>query len=234
MARLLPVPLCLTLIGIAANAAATTARHTDPAAFQAALSGIEVSAGFDGLTPGSLVPSGATAERIIWSYSLGGETLRVSNAFDTPSPANSLGLSGADSTLLDGDAVGLGFPAPVLAVGIFIVASDPVDPGEIALANAEASVASVAAPVATLPDGGRSYFLGLVSDTGFSTADLLFANDGGIHFLYSLDEITTAVAVASNWIFSGVAVGGYTTGSNAPHANVQPSTVLVYAIYAGP
>ena len=43
-----------------------------------------------------------------------------------------------------------------------------------------------------LPDGGLVYFIGLVSDTPFSAAQIRFNPESVGTFLYNVDDITTA------------------------------------------
>jgi len=187
--------LALLALLLALPAAAATTGYTDEASFLAALPAASTTADFDALTPGSTIPSSGTAEGIVFTYSLDGATALVTDAHDAPSPANQLGLSGGDEAFLDGDALTLGFAAPVAAVALRIVTSDPADPSEILLDAAGGSVGNAATPERVLADGGRVHFLGIVSDTPFSSATLSFAADEGVHFVYNVDDVIVGEAV---------------------------------------
>lgn len=184
--------VCSALLA-AAPASAVTLTFTDSASFLAALPGPPSTLDFESLAPGTLIPSGSGTGGITFTYSLGGETLKVVDVYDTTSGTNSAGLTGGDDALLDGDVVQLSF-APVAAIGLFLITSDPAVAGEIQLVTPAGTALGSATPEATLGDGGLAYFVGLVStDSVFSTATLDFDDDAEINFTYVLDDVTTAV-----------------------------------------
>jgi hypothetical protein len=54
-------------------------------------------------------------------------------------------------------------------------------------------VGNAALPFGVLPDGGITYFVGLIADTPFSAASVHFLDDGEINFVFNVDDINTAV-----------------------------------------
>ena len=77
----------LPLAGFAAPIA-----FTDPAAFQAAVAGLNNPTSstltFEGQSDGDLIASGDTVEGITFTYDFGGVSLEIRNEFDTTSPPN--------------------------------------------------------------------------------------------------------------------------------------------------
>ena len=192
---------------IAVPAVAGTS-YQDPIAYDVALPGIFRNLDYDALAPSTLLPSGSAEQSVALSYSLEGATVKVVDAFDTSTPANSVGLSGGDEALLDGDTLTLDFGVPVRGVGLFIITSDPAVEDEITLSTPLGSVGNAAMPLSVTPDGGHVYFLGRIENLEFNQATLGFAADGEVNFVFNLDDVTTAVEAVSTWIFSGTAVGG--------------------------
>jgi hypothetical protein len=148
---------------------------------------------FDGLAPGTLLPSGSTQGGVTFTYAIAGLTMKVVDTFSTTSGANSLGLTGGDDAFLDGDTFDLAFSSPVRALGMFFITSDAALASEILLATPVGTAGNSATPFAVLPDGGIAYFVGLVSTGLFSTAQVDVAADGESNFAFNVDDITTAV-----------------------------------------
>jgi hypothetical protein len=148
---------------------------------------------FDSLPPGTLLLSGSAQDGGTFTYAIGGLTLEVTDAFDTTSGQNSLGLTGGDGSLLDGDTITLAFPTPLHAMGLSVITSDPVLAGEIQLITSSGTALGSGVAETTLPDGGIVYFLGLVSADLFSAATLTFADDGEINFAFNVDDIIRAI-----------------------------------------
>lgn len=177
---------------LAAPAAGSPIGFHDPGAFAAALPSPAAVPDFEDVRASTEIADGALLGGITFHYDLGGHRLLVTDAWDTTSGTRSLGATGGDYALLDGDDIRLEF-APMRAVGLSVVTSDDVLAGEIALTTRDGSVAVTAEPLGLLPDGGRVHFLGLVAPEPFRAATLAFADDGGIHFTYNLDDIVLAV-----------------------------------------
>ena len=181
--------------------------YQDPGAFDLALPGIFRNLDYDARSPGTLLPIGAAHQGISLGYTLDGATAKVVDTFDTTSPANSVGLDGGDDALLDGDAVTISFSPHVRAIGLFVITSDPAAVDEILLSTPTGSIGNAAAPLSVNPDGGHVYFLGRIEGTTFAQANLSFAADGEVNFVYNVDDLTTAVEAVSTWVFSGTAAG---------------------------
>lgn len=180
----------LSLLLVAVPAAAAPVTYTDFAAFTGALPGAATTLDFDGVAAGTTLASGTTLDGITFTYDFGGPLLQVSDGFDTTSAPNFLGTDDGD-VLLDGDEFSLTF-APVRAIGMFFLTLDPLFDGDIGLDAAGVSASLVAADLQeTLPDGTDVYFLGIVSDTAFTAADI--TNIGGGFFTYNVDDIVTAI-----------------------------------------
>jgi len=196
--------------------------------FDAVLGGLSMiprTLDFEGLLAGSLVADAASLEGITFGYGLSGETARVTDVFVTKSPTNSLGLTGLDEAFLDGDVIALTLPRPLLALGLYIVTSDPAEAGEIRLTTPQGTSTNSATPLSTTSDGGFVYFLGHVATTPFSQATLDFAADGDIHFVYTIDDLTAGVPTVSTSSYAGVAVGGHVVGATVDGVLVQLTTV---------
>jgi hypothetical protein len=198
------VALALALLPAhAGRATTTTTTYADSTAFGLALPGPSATLDFEGLTAGTLIPSGSTEGGITFTYAIDGLSLKVTDAFDTTSSANSLGLTGGDEALLDGDEVNLAFDTPVLAVGMFFITSDPALASEIQLVTSVGTALGSGTAEAVLGDGGIVYFLGLVSTSPFSSALIDFANDGEINFAYNVDSVVTAVPEPGTLVLLG-------------------------------
>jgi hypothetical protein len=185
----------------------TTTTYVDSSAFLAALGGPSATLDFESVPDGTLLPSGSALDDITFSYALGGETLKVTAAFDTTSGTRSLGLTGGDEALLDGDELQLAFVDPVFALGLFVITSDPALADEILLVTSEGTAGNSASEEAVLGDGGIAYFVGLVSTAPFVGATLDFADDG-VNFVYNVDDITTAVPEPATALLLGLGLAG--------------------------
>ena len=194
---------------------ASTTTFTDSTAFGLALPGPSVTLDFEGLAAGTLLPSGSTEGGITFTYTIDTLSLKVTDAFDTTSPENSLGLTGGDEALLDGDAIDLAFDLPVLAVGMFFVTSDPAAVGEIQLITSVGTALGSGTAEAVLVDGGIVYFLGLVSTSPFASALIDFADDAAVNFAYNVDDIITAVPEPGTLVLLGAGLAA--TGLRRRH-----------------
>ncbi len=190
------------LVASAAHAATTT--FTDPTAFSAALPDRVSTLDFDTESAGTLIPSGSSLDDITFTYAIDSLSLKVTDAFDTTSGLNSLGLTGGDEAMLDGDVISFDTASPVLALGLFVITSDPALASEIELVTSVGTALNAGTALATLGDGGLVYFLGLVATTQFSSATLDFADDGEINFAYNVDDITTAVPEPGTLVLLGM------------------------------
>lgn len=173
---------------------AATLTFSDSALFHAALPGPGSTLDFEAFPTNVIIPSGTSVGGITVSYSIAGESLKITNAYDTTSGVHSIGLTGGSEALLDGDVIQAAFDAPgIAALGLFVITSDFASPDEIELVT-PVGTARNAAHETILGDGGIVYFVGLVSTAGlFSEATLQFADDGQTNFEYNVDDVVTAL-----------------------------------------
>lgn len=179
---------------------------------------------FESFFDGDPVPDASSIQGISFGYSLSGEVAIVTDAFATESPIQSLGLTGGDEAFLDGDTLSFTLPRPVLAIGIYVVTSDPAAAGEILLVTPQGTSSNSATPIGIAPDGGFIYFLAHIAAVPFSSATLDFAADGGTHFVYTIDDLTAAVPTVSSTAYTGVATGGFIVGAVVDGFSIQITT----------
>jgi hypothetical protein len=180
----------LLVAGVLYTALATASPigFTDRTAFDAATSGLSGmnTLDFDSLAVGSL--GAGPFQGISFTFSIGGGFVaNVVDAYDTTSGANALGTNG-DSTFLAGDSFTMSFANPTQAVGLYVIASDILFPGDFTLATPGGSVGNAGSASATLPDFGKVFFLGLYDPSqAFSSATL--TSNNGADFLFNVDDI---------------------------------------------
>lgn len=206
--RLLSV-LCTLLLSVSTNAAIIT--YTDEASFLAALSGPASTLDFDSTSVGTLIPSGNSLGEVTFTYNISGLDMKVVNDFDTTSPNNYLGLDDAGNLdlFIAGDEFSMSFANPVNAIGLYIVSGDPLLAGDVSLDTSAGSALNSDVVDVTLGDGGLAYYIGLMSDTAFTSADLTFDAEAVEKFLYSVDDITTSVVPIPGavWLFGSGLLG---------------------------
>jgi hypothetical protein len=196
--------LGLLLLGSGAPAGALPVAYTDWAAFSAALPGPAVTASFDGLAAGTVIPSGGSADGVTFSYDFGGVDLIVTDGdqaggggpFDTTSPPNFLGTSDFD-LLLDGDDLVLGFVA-ANAIGLYVITAEvpgvTLFDGDIGLsAGGATAFLDVDEVQQTLSDGSLVFFVGVIDPDATFTSASLDTFGGGGAFLFNVDDVVTAV-----------------------------------------
>jgi hypothetical protein len=176
-------------------ATASPLTYTDRATFDAATSGLSGmnTLDFDSLPVGPL--GAGPFQGISFAFSIGGGFVaNVVDFYDTTSGANALGTNG-DSTFLAGDSFTMSFTNPTEAVGLYVIASDILFPGDFVLTESGGSVGNAGSPSFTLPDTGKVFFLGLY-DPGqpFSTATL--TSNASADFLFNVDDIRGQIDAA--------------------------------------
>jgi hypothetical protein len=191
------------LVGVLGSgmAQATVVGYTDQADFLAAISGLpgQQNQGFDAQTAGNLIPSGASAGNVTFTYGFGGFAIQVLNDYLTTSGSNYLGTDG-DGIFLAGDAFTMTFSQAVNAVGLFVISGEIIYAGDFSLSTGAGSVMNsdlTDSTFGTLSDGGQVFFLGLADlDQAFTSATFASGLQGG-DFLFNVDDIRTASATAS-------------------------------------
>jgi hypothetical protein len=203
--------LCMLVLSVSANAAIVT--YTDETSFLTALSGPTSTLDFDSTAADTLIPSGNSLGGITFTYNIGPPPtdMKVVNDFETTSPNNYLGMDDAGNLdlFIAGDEFSMSFASPVNAVGLYIVSGDPLFASDVSLNTTAGSALNSDVVDVALEDGGLAYYIGLISDTAFSSADLTFDAAAVGAFLYSVDDITTSAVPLPGaiWLFGSGLVG---------------------------
>lgn len=145
---------------------------------------------FDRMPSGMTIEDAASAGGITFQYDFNGLPMKIAQLYSTTSAPNFLG-TGDGGIFHDGDNFTLSFP-PGSAIGLFFISADPLLDGDISITAGSLTASLVADDVyATLTDGSRVYFIGIVDNQeGFTSANVV-ALAGGF-FLYNVDDIITA------------------------------------------
>ncbi len=145
---------------------------------------------FDRMPAGMTIEDSGSAGSITFKYDFDGLTMKVAHLYATTSAPNFLG-TGDGGMFHDGDDFTLTFP-PASAIGLFFISADPLLDGDISVTAGSVTASLVAKDIhATLSDGSRVYFLGIVDDQQALTSASVEALAGGF-FLYNVDDIITA------------------------------------------
>lgn len=192
MKRTISLLACIcVVIGMAANEPlrAEPVAYSELAKFTAALPAEPHILDFDRLPSGTTIENLASAGGITFRYDFDGLAMKVTHLYATTSAPNFLGT--VDGGMFhDGDDFTLAFP-PGRAIGLFFITADPLLDGDITVSAAGKTAALVADDVhATLSDGSRVYFLGIVDNQAAFTDARVEALPGGF-FLYNIDDIIT-------------------------------------------
>ena len=150
---------------------------------------------FEFVLPGTTLASSDELDGLTFNYDFGGVALMVTDAFDAVSGTNSLGTNDFD-VLQFGDEFEMQFAVPSSAIGLsIIVAAADVNAGLILDDDIRLNVGQdfVGLDVsesqgADLADGGRVYFLGIISDSPISAADISYGTSAAGFF--NVDDIT--------------------------------------------
>jgi hypothetical protein len=183
--------------GVVSPAQATV--FTDPVSFftaASALGGSVVTVSFEDLSVGTTIPTGSTAGGITFTSSIGLDMI-VSSGFATTSGANYLGIDdGADEVFLALDEWEMAFAAPLQALGLYFISSDPLLEDDIRLVTSAETAQNAGVENEVLTDGGLAYFVGIVSSTPFPSAQIRYGPGvTGINFIYNVDDISTVAGV---------------------------------------
>lgn len=202
-----------TLLAATSTASAITATYTDQTSFLGALSGPTSTLNFDSTASGTTISSGSTLGGITFTYSIGPPPtdMMVATGFDTTSGSNYLGLDDAGNydQFIDGDQFTLGFATPINAVGMYFITGDPLINGDIQVVTSSGTAVNSSVVNISLADGGLAYYIGLVSDTQFTSAAIQYDAGSGGNFLFNVDDITTSVVPipAAVWLFGSGLIG---------------------------
>ena len=175
---------------------------TDPAAFMAAIAGLPGTTStldFEATSAGTTIPEGGSLGGITFTDSIGLDLI-VSTGFDTTSGGQYLGVDdGGDEVFVPpGDLWEMHF-APLRALGLYLITSDPLFAGDVRLETAAGTVENSDTEFHVLGDGGYVYFLGIVSDIlPFTEAQVRYgALVDEEFFVYNVDDITTVSDAAT-------------------------------------
>ncbi|MAF84857.1 MAG: hypothetical protein CL797_12255 [Chromatiales bacterium] len=145
---------------------------------------------FDLMPAGTTIEDSASAGGITFEYDFDGLPMKVAHLYATTSAPNFLG-TGDSGMFHDGDNFMLSFP-PGNAIGLFFISADPLLDGDISVTAGSVTAELIAENVhATLTDGSRVYFVGIVDAQTAMTSAHIEALAGGF-FLYNVDDIITA------------------------------------------
>ncbi|WP_454062265.1 PEP-CTERM sorting domain-containing protein [Candidatus Nitrospira salsa] len=188
----------LMLLSVSAGVHAATFGFTDRSAFQSALSGQTSVVNFDDVDAGTSIQDGVPFQGISFTSNVdnipGRTGLLVSAEFLTTSPLNYLGVNdGFSNEFLFGDELTLNFTEPIRALGLSVIAGpDAALANDFLLTAGGGSVFNVGTPEQRLFDGGEVFFLGLINDQGFSTAQLIsFGDQIDSSLGFNIDDIST-------------------------------------------
>ncbi len=76
---------------------------------------------------------------------------------------------------------------------MYFITSDPALGGEIQVVTSAGTASNSATANGVLPDGGITYFVGLISTDSFTGAGVRFVADGEVNFAFNIDDLTYAV-----------------------------------------
>ncbi len=170
--------------------------YTDHSAFLADLSQTDVTLTWETLSADTIIPHDDRVRGITFSYLIGDEVLRTTDAFaqTTAQGKNSLGLTGPDASFLSGDELIMAFDIPTSFLGLYVIGSPgDVREGDITLNFGGGIISNAPDPDMVLPDGGQAYFLGIIVTSPFLsfTEAVLQSHDpsGSGLYVFNIDDI---------------------------------------------
>ena len=185
------------LTALSAACRATPAGYQSASDFAAAIAGLSgvQTVDFESVPSGTTFASGSGTGGLTFTYAIAGQTLQVSSTFGTTSGTNYLGLDNPDTAFYLGDSFTIDFGRSVVAAGLYLIAGNDAQPGDLELSTASANVFNGSTPV-DLVDG-KAYFIGLVDAAGFDSITIIGVPSGDAFLPFSADDITSAVAATS-------------------------------------
>ncbi len=185
--------LVATLFALSATCRAAATGYQAESDFAAALSGLSgvQTVDFESVPSGTTFASGTGTGGLTFTYAIAGQSLQVSSTFGTTSGTHYLGLDNPDTAFYLGDSFTIAFGRRVTAAGLYLIAGNDAEPGDLELSTPSASVFNGAMPM-DLVDG-KAYFLGLVDPAGFDAVTITGVPSGDAFLPFSADDITSAV-----------------------------------------
>ena len=161
--------LTIAWLSVSGSAHGALSAFTSKAAFDAAIAGLSATqtVDFEAVASGTTFASGAGTGGLTFFYTISGpSTLQVSSTFGTTSGANYLGLDNPDTAFYLGDSFTIDFNRAVHAVGLYVIAGNDAQAGDMELSVASGSVFN-SASADTLVSDGQAFYVGLIeSDFG--------------------------------------------------------------------
>jgi len=159
---------------------ASTVTYTTLSSFTTATTGV-TDQNFDSTAVGTIAPgdgsSSGTVGTLSFTANIAGDDLAVTSGFNTTSGSNYLGTTNFN-TFASQDNFTVTLPSSS-AIGLYLLAGGPLAAGEFTLSVAGGSAVNSAIPETTLGDGTVVYFLGLTSDSNFTSATLKVTTPAG-------------------------------------------------------
>ena len=182
------------LLALSAACRATSTGYQSESDFAAAIAGLSgvQTVDFESVATGTTFASGSGTGGLTFTYAIAGQTLQVSSTFGTTSGTQYLGLDNPDTAFYLGDSFTINFGRSVAAAGLYLIAGNDAEPGDLELSTASASVFNGSTPV-DLVDG-KAYFIGLVDPAGFDSITITGVPSGDAFLPFSADDITSAVS----------------------------------------
>ena len=182
------------LLALSAACRATPTGYQTESDFAAAISGLAgvQTVDFESAATGTTFASGSGTGGLTFTYAIAGQMLQVSSTFATTSGTNYLGLDNPDTAFYLGDSFTIDFGRSVNAAGLYLIAGNDAQPGDLELSTASASVFNGSTAV-DLVDG-KAYFIGLVDAAGFDSITITGVPSGDAFLPFSADDITSAVS----------------------------------------
>ncbi len=180
--------VCLVLAS-AAGASAATITYTNSAAFFAALGATPITTEtYEGLAVNSTIPAGATVNGITYTSFPAGTIGRIDTDFNSIGD-RSLALTGSQTFFFPGQSIDVSF-APTTAIGIFFnVSVSP--PNSLFIETAVGTAGNGPAY-----DQSTFYFVGLISDSPFSSARI--GSTTSVPSGFNLDNLTRATGTTTS------------------------------------
>ena len=175
----------------AAPATAAFVAYDDPIAFAAGLGGATpLVEDYEGLALGSVIPTGSTVDGITYDTFPAGTAGLVGRSFNRiGNQSLELQRDSVGSFFFPGDSFSVTFGAPMFAVGIYFNVVNDNTLAPYLFINTPVGTAT-GGGIGDAPDVSTLFFVGLISDTSFTTAT--FGATAGSPSGYNVDNLTRA------------------------------------------